>query len=308
MTFLQTLEGIRSPILTALMTAISLIGTPFAILGIMEWFYLNVSKTTGYLMFTSYHLTCLLGQGIKVIVHEARPWIQYPTKLHPIDEAMFMATGYSFPSLHTANTCTYGVSRFMTSGRKATKAAMIAFMALVAFSRMYLGSHYPQDVLWGFLIAAGITIPVVLLGEKKAGSRNDGVMFFFLMAFGGLLLFLSIFLLASKDIDFPHSKDCFMTAGCVFGFALGAIGERSHLHFIAEDGSKGAKLLRFLIAVGGALACIALFHLVVRDAESALSMFFVMLEYALVVFWMTYIAPLLSMHMGLMHSGPSGHR
>ena len=43
----------------------------------------------------------------------------------------------------------------------------VILAALVAFSRLYLGVHYPTDVLAGFLVAlAGSTLSVWLVRKK----------------------------------------------------------------------------------------------------------------------------------------------
>jgi undecaprenyl-diphosphatase len=61
---------------------------------------------------------------------------------------------FSFPSGH-ALMCTvfYLLLAQLTSARPAIRAAAIAFVLLVGFSRAYLGFHFPTDVLAGF--AAG---------------------------------------------------------------------------------------------------------------------------------------------------------
>lgn len=73
----------------------------------------------------------------------------------PLDEPFFSLESYSFPSGHTAGAVLfYGVlaaflvSRFFDwRARAASVAGAAAMVALVAFSRLYLGVHYLSDVL-----------------------------------------------------------------------------------------------------------------------------------------------------------------
>jgi membrane-associated phospholipid phosphatase len=87
-----------------------------------------------------------INYGIKLLMQRARPaWT---------DPLLTLRT-YSFPSGHTAGAMLfYGVlTAFLLSrlkNRKARSAVVItavALIALVAFSRMYLGVHYLSDVL-----------------------------------------------------------------------------------------------------------------------------------------------------------------
>lgn len=299
MTFLHILEGARAPVWNSLMMLISYVGTPFFILGIMEWFYLNVNKKTACMMFISFHLTSLLCQGTKIIVHEPRPWIRDNT-FHPVEAALSSASGYSFPSVHTASTSVYGISRTMSKKKFTVRAA--ALILLVAFSRMYLGCHTPMDVLFGFLFACAITVPVFLLGSKKSSVKSEGGFLFFLIAFAGLLLFLASFLILNNEIDLTNSADCFSAAGSAIGFAAGTAGERSRLHFQCSSGSGAQKLLRFIIAAGGGAAIwLVTKHLIVTSSVPGL--FLTALSFFLVTLWMTYLAPLLSIHLNILSPG-----
>lgn len=75
---------------------------------------------------------------------------------------------YSFPSGHTAISFGAAVALFFYLDRK-FGVALLALAALIAWTRLYLGVHYPTDVLGGMLI--GIVMGV--LGHLTADRLWD---------------------------------------------------------------------------------------------------------------------------------------
>src|SRR5690606_20385315 len=69
-------------------------------------------------------------------------------------ESIAPETSYSFPSGHAMGSMTLAVVLVLlawpTRWRWAALAAMAFFVAMVGLSRMYLGVHYPSDILAGW--------------------------------------------------------------------------------------------------------------------------------------------------------------
>lgn len=89
-------------------------------------------------------------------------------------ESIAPETTYSFPSGHAMGSATLAwvllLLAWRTRWRWPVAIAMIAFAAMVAFSRVYLGVHYPSDILAGWAAASAWTASVYLLVFRN-GAR-----------------------------------------------------------------------------------------------------------------------------------------
>jgi tripartite-type tricarboxylate transporter receptor subunit TctC/membrane-associated phospholipid phosphatase len=112
-------------------------------------------------------LGMLVNLGLKDLFQRARPVFE--------DPLVQLAT-YSFPSGHAvASTVFYGalcVLVFAHTRSRAARAAAcalgMAMVALVCFSRVYLGAHFPGDVLAG--VAVGHAVPAAAVAQALGAA------------------------------------------------------------------------------------------------------------------------------------------
>lgn len=69
-------------------------------------------------------------------------------------------SGYSFPSSHATNHFALGIFSAYTIKKKWVWVAGIAWAVLVAYSQIYVGVHFPGDVLVGGIL--GIIIGILV--------------------------------------------------------------------------------------------------------------------------------------------------
>ena len=100
----------------------------------------------------------IVNLGIKPAVARLRPYDAYPF-LHPIVPPQ---KEYSFPSGHTVNgfACSTILVRMLP---KKAWLPLVILAAVIALTRLYVGVHYPSDVIAGFLIALALSQIVWIL-------------------------------------------------------------------------------------------------------------------------------------------------
>lgn len=105
---------------------------------------------------------------LKYIIAEPRPFLT----LNNVDMLVPESEFYSFPSGHSASSFAVATIiglkySFMARGKKYRLVfPLLAFAALIGFSRVYIGVHYPLDVVFGAVVGI-ITALIVLRFEDK---------------------------------------------------------------------------------------------------------------------------------------------
>lgn len=104
----------------------------------------------------------VLTYGFKKICNRPRPSEKYPNDIFVLKPG----DGKSFPSGHTS--VAFATATSFTLAYKKWWVAVPAYLwaGCVGYSRMYLGQHYPSDVLGGAIIGAGSSLLSHWLNKK----------------------------------------------------------------------------------------------------------------------------------------------
>ena len=103
--------------------------------------------------------------AVKDLVQRARPFDAHP-QIHPL----YVVHSSSFPAGHAATAFAGATVLAYVVPRLAPLLFLIA--AAIGFSRVYVGVHYPTDVLGGAAIGVAVGLVVVL---ALRAARNRGV-------------------------------------------------------------------------------------------------------------------------------------
>ena len=109
----------------------------------------------------------LLATGLKPLVGRPRPF----ERLTDADPLLGATVGSSFPSGHAA-TSFAGALILAYLTRRAVP-ALVALPLLVSFSRVYVGVHYPLDVVGGAALGAAVALALAL--ALRSPRRPSGV-------------------------------------------------------------------------------------------------------------------------------------
>lgn len=167
--FLQ--ENVRNPWLDMFFTTITKLGNAgwFWIAAGLLLFAMKKHRKEGVSVLVSlligFIITNLL---LKNLIARPRPY----TMVEGLSILINEPSDFSFPSGHTCSSVAAALTLLRVSNKKWGIAACI-LAVLIAFSRLYIGVHFPSDVLIGAVIGAlSSCIAVGLMNKSKNYERK----------------------------------------------------------------------------------------------------------------------------------------
>lgn len=292
--------------LTLPMKFISFLGTEQFFLVILPALYWCVDSGVGLRVGVILLLNTSLNDAAKLAIHGPRPyWYSSQVKAYATE------TSFGAPSGH-AQIAT-GVWGMLAAIVKKAWAWLLAggIIFLIGLSRMYLGVHFPHDVLLGWIIG-GLLLGVVLrawdpvsawLGERSLGQQ---VLVAFLASLALILVELIPFLglelggwtpppawaaYAGQSVSLSGALT---SAGSLFGLAAGLAGFK-HQRGFSTAGPVWKRILRYGLGMLGLLIFYLgldlLFNWIAPGGEGLVAYLMRYVRYALVGAWISFGAP-----------------
>ncbi len=301
---IQSLQKL-SPALDGIMETGSVIGTPEFFLVLLPFIYWSIDRRIGIRTMLVLFSFDFINASLKVLFHQPRPYWLGGVK--PLSIAGTEGT-YGIPSGHSGRTL--AVSGYLATQIKRNWLWTIAvlYILLVGISRLYLGVHFPQDVLGGwilgiFVIWAVIKWEGVIREWLTDKSLSTQIVLGFLIAMGMVLIgFVVRFIVAGTPDPAEWSAynaeartvtHFFTIAGVVFGAIAGYALMRQYARFDPK-GVWAKRGIRYLL---GIIVLLVLFFgldiafAVLAPDESTLGYILRFLRYAFATFWTTFLAP-----------------
>jgi len=110
-----------------------------------------------------------LNQPLSNLVGEARPYTEFPHALVLVAHSQ----DYSFPSDHAVMAGAVAVGVLLTHRRLGALTVVAAL--LLAFARVYVGAHFPLDVIVGLLFGAAVSLTGYLAVRRPLASAVAGL-------------------------------------------------------------------------------------------------------------------------------------
>ena len=149
---LKWLEGLRTSFLNVLFESITLLGEETLIILLVVALWFAVDKKLAQQVFFVTATSLSVNGIIKNFAQVPRPFTKGISCVR-VDTA----TGYSFPSGHTQGFATWS-SFFAIKVKKIWLSVLVGVLiTLVAVSRLYLGAHYPSDVIVAVVLGVSLS-------------------------------------------------------------------------------------------------------------------------------------------------------
>jgi len=265
-----------SPTLDLPFKALTALGNQEFFMLMLPLVYWCIDRNAGGRLIFLFLVSAYLNQIAKAVFNQPRPF-EYDPRVRQLTDA----TGGGLPSGHTQGAVVVWGFLALYWKRPWLRVLAAALMIGIPLSRIYLGVHFPTDLLGGYIIGAillwlyfGLTAPIIEMLGKLALN---------------LQLLLAVLLpLVLAAVYRGSGGYGVMMGGVLMGLALGLILERRFVRF-RVGGRWWLRLSAYVLGV----AMLFGFYLGLRVlfANLAPPALWRFIRYAIVGFWGTFGAP-----------------
>jgi membrane-associated phospholipid phosphatase len=287
--FVRTTQKVLGPGLLVPMKIVTFLGSELFVLSVLPLIYWCIDRKRGARVGIIILLSVFSNLWVKSLFLTQRPY--------QIDPSLGLAheSTTGFPSGHSQTSMTFwGVAMTMLP-RRIGILAFIILPFLVGLSRLYLGVHFPIDVLGGWALG-GIFVVLFYLFEPKIEA---------ILHLWHTRYRLVVVAVVALTMNFIIPTET-MLGGAFFGSGVGFVLASRNLRFETQ-GSLGVKALRYLIGIAGTFVLYLGPKLILGDSlgnQEALVRF---VRYAFVGFWVAYGAPWVFRRLGLIELETAVH-
>lgn len=234
-------QSISSGFLDTFFKAITWLGNREAYLVILTLLYWCINRSWGARLLVLTMLSSWFNEALKSLFDLPRP---DPARVRQL----VSESSFGFPSNHAQTGAVIVWGYLAAKVKRAWFSVLaVAMIFLIGLSRAYLGIHFPQDVIGGWIL--GIVILLIWLRYEErlaAWWRSLAPQRQALLAVAGPLALM--FLTPADSFGRYPNETGATLAGILLGAGLGSILEARTVRF-RVDGSLGRRALRYLVGI-----------------------------------------------------------
>ena len=286
---IRLVQSFASPMLTVVMRIITELGSAASYMILLPLVYWCVDEKKGLRLGLAVLVSVWINISLKFLLNQPRPFFAgYDPSLGMISERMG-----GFPSGHAQNSLVIWAIIASWVKRKWFFGIAALLCLLVSFSRIYLGVHFPTDILGGWLLGAFILCVYFLLGSRIEALLEKGGFRAGMIACAALAFIMILYRPGDESLLSGG-----MTLGIGAGYCLNRryIGFRSSVFFAHTGDKKQTKYLillaRFVLGIASlVLILAAVVKLIPLTQDSGNYQLFLFLIFAISAFWVSAGAP-----------------
>jgi len=132
------------------------LGLIFVLIAVCLWFIFDKKQRyLVYLAIAMLSISALINQFLlKPSFARSRPVVN----VENINIFYNLLTDYSFPSGHSTSVMAFSLPLIIFSKKKHIRLSLIFLIFITGFNRVYMGHHYPSDVIAGFITGSVISL------------------------------------------------------------------------------------------------------------------------------------------------------
>ena len=281
--FIIMVQRIDTPLLDSFFRAVTSLGDELFYLLLFPFLLWCVDFYLGIRVGIIFLLSVYANNGLKEIFQQPRPFEILP------EIQKIYASGYGFPSGHAQSSLVVWGSIAYWKKQTWIRYLSVLLILLIGFSRIYLGVHFPTDILGGWLIGGLILGLSYFIFLKINLDFIQGNMVFKII---GITLFPLILL------QIQSSPDIISSVAALTGIGYGLLLFSSSIGGI-RPGNWLQRLISFLVGVIG----IGIFYLglklILPSEGQSFYQLFRFFRYLLLGMWISFGAPWLFIRTGL---------